>query len=110
MVVQADDRRMFDRTIARFPTRFKDSRQDFGTNVFLRDISADGVKLATKERMHLNDRLDLEIELSDGHSPLNLKGRVVWVRQATPSMKDIGMKLDQVDLMQTQRLYKMCLD
>ena len=41
-----NERRIFDRFQSRFPTKFKDSRGDFGNDVFLRDkIKVDEEKI-----------------------------------------------------------------
>jgi Tfp pilus assembly protein PilZ len=72
------ERRTFDRFQARFPTKFKDTRGDFGNDVFLRDASANGVNILTKDSLFLNDRIALEVELPDGNDPLVLSGRVMW--------------------------------
>ena len=53
---ETEDVRMFERFSARFPVKFKHSRNDFGTEVFLRDASAEGVKVTTKEKMFIKDR------------------------------------------------------
>ena len=73
-----NERRTFDRFQARFPTKFKDTRGDFGNDVFLRDASANGVNILTKDSLFLNDRIALEVELPDGNDPLVLSGRVMW--------------------------------
>lgn len=72
------ERRIFDRFQFRFPTKFKDSRADFGNDVYLRDASANGVNILTRDRLFINDRIALEVELPDGNDPLVLSGRVMW--------------------------------
>ena len=108
MVVQVDDRRVFDRFMARFPVKFKESSNDFGQNVFLRDIGAQGAKIVTKEELHPRDRIDLLVELPDGHDPLEVEGKAVWVQNGNPSSWDVGIKFDEVQFMKTQRIYKFC--
>lgn len=108
MVVQVEDRRVFDRVQARFPLRFKDSILGYGSNVFLRDISAQGAKIASKEELHIDDRLDLLVELPDGHEPLSLKGRVTWARNTSPNSWDAGLQFDKVRFMTTQRIFQFC--
>lgn len=103
------DRRMFERFSARFPTRFKDTRQDFGTDVFLRDISAGGARLLTKDRMFINDSLSLEVELPDGHPPLLIHGQVVWSRPQEGMMWDIGLAFHKVDFLKLHRLFQFSL-
>ena len=108
MLVQVDDRRVFDRFTARFPVKFKDSNDDFGSNVFLRDVCAQGAKIVSKERVYVNDKVELLVELPDGHAPMALNGSVVWARGINPITWDAGIKFDKVDLKSTRRIYKHC--
>ena len=108
MLVQVDDRRVLDRFTDRFPLKFKNSKEDFGRNVFLRDVSAEGAKIATKERISVNENIDLLVELPDGHDPLRLSGKVMWLRGENPNTWDAGVKFDKVDFMATQRIFKFC--
>lgn len=101
-----EDRRMFERFVARFPVKFQDSNRDYGTDVSLRNASAQGAKITTKERLYLNDHVSLEVELSDSKSPMILKGQVVWVRKEEPDVWDAGLKFHNVDLAHISRLYK----
>jgi len=102
-----NERRRFARFQACFPTKFKDTRDDFGYGVFLRDASANGVNILTKDRHFFNDRIALEVELPDGNDPLVLSGRVMWSKPTNESsMWDIGLKFDEVDFMKIQRIFK----
>ena len=101
------ERRIFERFSARFPVKFKDANEDYGTEVFLRDASAEGVRILTKERYFLDDQIDLEVELPDGGEPLVLKGHVVWVKLLNLSLWDIGVRFPQVNFLKMQRLYKL---
>ena len=51
-----EERRIFERFSARFPVKFKDAREDYGSDVFLRDASAQGIRIMTKERFFLDDK------------------------------------------------------
>ena len=102
-----EERRIFERFSARFPVKFKDAREDYGTEVFLRNASAEGVRIFTKERFFLDDQLSLEVELPDGKEPMVLSGRVVWVRLQNLSLWDIGLKFEQVNFIKMQRLFKL---
>lgn len=108
MLVQVEDRRIFDRFTARFPVKFRNSKEDFGTSIFLRDVSAEGAHFASRERVNMSQRVDLLVELPDGHDPLQLNGNVVWVRGTSPNTWDVGIKFDRVDFMSTQRIFKYC--
>jgi hypothetical protein len=102
-----EERRTFERFSARFPVKFKDAREDYGTDVFLRDASAEGVRILSKERFFLDDQLALEVELPDGGEPMVLSGRVKWVKLLNLSLWDIGIQFPQVNLLKMQRLFKL---
>ena len=110
MDTESQDQRIFERFVARFPAKFKDSRHSFGAEVFLRDASAQGIKLVTRERLFLNDRVSLLVKLPDGHEPLSLHGQVVWSKSKMPGTWEIGLKFHQIRLMSLQRLFKYCQD
>lgn len=100
------ERRIFERFTARFPAKFKDSRDDFGSEVFLRDASASGVHILSKERLYLHDPVSLEIVVPDGGQPMVLKGKVVWSKPANAVMWEIGLQFPRVDFVNMSRLYK----
>lgn len=102
-----DERRIFERFSARFPVKFKDAREDYGVDVFLRDASAQGIRILTKERYFLGDQLSLQVELPDGGEPLMLMGEVVWVKLVNLSMWEIGVKFSEVNFLKMQRLFKL---
>jgi hypothetical protein len=104
----AEERRIFDRFSARFPAKFKDSRNDYGTEVFLRDASAGGARLITKDRSYINDSLSLLVELPDGQGPLNLNGYVVWAKPQDV-MWEIGITFHRIELLKLHRLFKFAL-
>ena len=101
------ERRSFERYSARFPVKFKDTRNDYGTDVFLRDVCAEGARIVTKERMFLHDSLAVLVELPDGKESLNLNGEVVWSRPMPGvNMWDVGMKFHKIDFMKLYRVLK----
>ena len=108
MSVQVDDRRIFDRFTARFPVKLKDSRDDYGSNVFLRDVSAEGAKVSTKENLFVNDKVEFLVELPDGKEPLSFNGHVVWVHGLNPQLREAGVRFEKIDFMDTQRIFKFC--
>jgi len=106
MKSQIEDRRVFERFSARYPAKFKYARADFGANLLLRDVSAGGARIVSKEKISMNDKIDLEVELPDGRSPLNLSGKVTWTKPGAPGEWDAGIQFDKMRLMQLQRIYK----
>ena len=106
-IERSEERRIYERFSARFPVKFKDEREDYGTDVFLRDASAQGMRILTKERFFLDDQLALEVELPDGGEPMVLSGRVVWVKFLNLSLWDLGIQFHEVNFLRMQRLFKL---
>ena len=110
MVVIPENRRKFDRVLARFPVKFKDSRNDFGTEVFLRDISAEGAKISTRQKMFIHDSIAVQVKLPDGYDGLILSGQVVWSKNQSDWLFEVGLKFHNLDLMSIQRLFQFCIE
>jgi len=108
--LEIGDARIFERFFARFPVKFNHSCNDFGTEVFLRDASAEGIKVATKEKMFINDSVSLLVKLPDGQDPLTLNGQVVWIQSKSPDLWEVGLKFHKVNLMEMQRMFKLVQD
>lgn len=99
------ERRIYERFQARFPAKFKDERGDFGKDVFLRDASASGINILTRQRMFFNDKVALEIEVPNSSEPMVLNGRIVWSKPANTTLWESGMQFDDVKFMKIQRLF-----
>lgn len=102
--MNSSERRLFDRLDARFPTRFRDSSIDYGTDVFLKDFSATGVRITTRQQMFIDDIISLDIKMPDGLAPVSLNGRVRWVRQVMSGVWEVGVEYHRVELMRLHRL------
>ncbi len=104
--MDSNERRIYERFPARFPAKFKDARGDFGQDVFLRDASASGINILTKDRLFFNDSISLEIELPNSDSPMVLNGKIVWSKPANTNAWESGMVFEEVNFMKLQRLFK----
>lgn len=107
--MDTNERRIYERFPARFPAKFKDARGDFGQDVFLRDASASGVNILTKDRLFFNDSIALEIELPNSESPIVLNGKIVWSKPANSNAWESGMAFEEVNFMKLQRLFRSTL-
>lgn len=105
-VIEAEDRRVFERFSARFPAKYKDTRDDYGQTISITDASAQGLKLTTKERLYLNDVVSLEVKLPDAHLPVHLRGQVAWVRHLGEGLWETGIRFHKIRLVQMARFYK----
>ena len=101
-----DSRRVYERFPSRFPAKFKDTRSDYGSDVYLRNASAGGVRITTKQRLYLNDNVTLEVELPDGKGPMTIRGEVAWIKSKNAEMWDVGVKFHKVVLMDLWRAFK----
>jgi len=102
----ADNKRVFERFSARFPAKYQHAQNDYGQDVFLRDASAAGMKITSRQRLYLHDGISLEISLPDGNRPLHVNGRVVWSKLNGPDLWDVGLEFHKIDLLKIHRLYK----
>ena len=102
-------RRTFERFSARYPAKYKDTRDDFGSNVFLRNASATGVQISTRKQLFIHDHVTLEVELPDGFAPMQIRGEVTWIRQSKPDFWEAGVTLHNPSLVKMARLYKFTL-
>ena len=100
------EKRIYDRFPSRFPVKFKDSRNGFGTDVYLRDVSAAGAKITTKQQLFLNDSVALEVELLDGKGPMMIRGEVAWAKGVEAGIWEAGLRFYDVVLMDLWRLYR----
>lgn len=100
-----ENRRLFDRVVARFPAKIKDSSESFGDKITLHDASAWGVKLSSREKFFLNDSVSVEVSLPDGMFPINLRGQVIWTKERQDKTWDLGIRFHQIRLLYMSRLY-----
>jgi len=101
------DKRLFERFVARFPAKIKDSRQDFGSRVSLRDASAQGARFSFADKVLLDDKLTIEVALPKRSFPVALKGDVVWTRMKEDRTWDVGIKFSKIHLMLLSQVYEM---
>lgn len=78
-------------------------------DVYLRDASASGVRINTRERLYCDDPISLEVQIPDGGSPMILAGRVVWSKPVSANMWDVGLTFPKINLIKMSRLMKYSL-
>ena len=101
------ERRLFDRFVARLPVKLDEAEQNFSADVYLRDVSATGAKLVTRERLIPEDNVNFWVRVPDGKDPLHLKGRVVWAKEVGMDVWDAGINFDKVRLMNLHRVFSL---
>jgi hypothetical protein len=108
-MVEERESRLFQRFPARFPVKFKHSREEFSSDVFLRDASAQGLRLTSRKRMFLHDSVALLVSLPDGKEPLTLNGRVVWTKTKGQDLWDVGLEFHKINLMNLHRIFHLIM-
>jgi len=98
------EKRMYERFASPCPIKFKYSRHDYNQDVSLENVSADGIKIATNEHLYRNDSISLEVLMDGKKHPLMLDGLVVWTKNKSPNLWDVGLKFYQINLMKIQQL------
>ncbi|MBF0569642.1 MAG: PilZ domain-containing protein [Candidatus Omnitrophica bacterium] len=104
IMTEPKERRLFERMSARFPTKFHDSSLDYGLDVFLKDMSASGFRISTRERLFLNDVVSVDVKVPDGQEPVHLNGRVCWAREISPDVFEAGVEFHKVNFIRIHRL------
>ncbi len=105
-IENGSERRLFERFPTRLPAKFKDTRNDFGTTVSLRDASAQGLRLISRERLFLHDSISIEVKLPDSNNIMSLRGEVVWAKRFEDLFWNIGLKFYKIDFVALSRLYQ----
>ncbi len=100
------ERRLFERFDARFPAKLKDSREEFGEKIYLRNACAQGAQLALKDHVYVNDSLTVEVKIPQANYPVTIRGKVVWVQKDLANFWDVGVKFHQISFMQLSKLFE----
>jgi len=100
------DQRIFDRVEVRFPVRLSKEDSYDCHNTVVRDVSAQGARVYTPNRLSLFDRLSLSVDLPGSAEPLGIDGHVVWTSNESANSWQAGIKFDGPSLMKTGRILK----
>ncbi|MDP2939506.1 MAG: PilZ domain-containing protein [Candidatus Omnitrophota bacterium] len=98
------DRRLFERIEAKYPLRLTTKVEPFKADIYLRNFSASGVKVITKQKLSIDKEIDFWIEVPDGYKPIHFQGKVVWLRDEGKNVWDAGISFKNVNLMDCHRL------
>jgi len=105
----AKDRRVFDRFLVSFPTKFLESLESFESDVFLCDASAKGARIKTKKEFMVGDKIAIQVKLPDRADLMDLSGSVSWRRKSSGQWWEVGLCFPDVNLFYMSRLYKLSL-
>jgi len=98
------ERRLFERIEAKYPLRLNEKEEPYNSGVYLRDFSAGGVKIITKQKLSRDKDIDFWVDLPDGNEPVHFSGRVVWLKNVGNYVWDAGISFKNIRLMSFHRL------
>jgi len=100
------DRRIFDRFIAKFPVKFINLRENKESEASIDDVSAKGICITANEQLHPRTALEMWLEIPDKGEPLYTRGEVVWSRRVESDKFKVGVNLEKADLMGLSRVLR----
>jgi Tfp pilus assembly protein PilZ len=98
------ERRVFERFEAKHPVRLNSREDPFSADVYLRDISAGGVKIITKQKLNPDNEVEFWVDVPDSHGPIHFSGSVVWTKNVGRNVWDAGIRFKYIRLLDCRRL------
>jgi hypothetical protein len=102
---RAEERRLFERFPVEYGMRFKDVKTDISGEGTTRDVCADGLGFISYAQPVPQSKVEMHIDVPDGRKPLQLLGKVVWVKETQPSVYRGGVTFESVDFMDLARIF-----
>lgn len=100
------ERRLFERIDVKFPLKINSKDSAFDAETYLRDISAGGAKIITRQKLETDKEINCWVSVPDGCEPLHFYGRVAWLRNVGKDIWDAGICFKDIRLMDCHRLLK----
>jgi hypothetical protein len=95
-----DDRRVFERMQVSFPLKFLEATASEESAGETFDISANGIGLTSREKLAVNSRLELWLQIPEQAEPFYTRAEVVWAgRNNENGMCNAGIRLEKAELM-----------
>jgi len=99
------DRRTFARFASKVPLKYKNLETGLDTEAFMQDIGAGGLKFITTERLiNLNDALEVSIKTPNSSNSVELKGKVIWLREVSSEVWDVGISFNRAKLVEVSKV------
>jgi len=103
-----DDRRIFARFSARFPTRLLNLSNGEELTGYSQDICAKGVGVVTQKLLQPDAEVELWLDINDGKEPVYSRGKVVWTASCASGFRS-GISLEKANLMGLSRVMRCIL-
>ncbi len=106
MIPSFEDRREFERFIVELPVKFMCLDSNIERQGKTSNISPVGIGLIAQESLGLNTYLELRLQIPNSNLPLYTRGSVVWSTKTKDDKYDIGILLEEVDLIGMSRILR----
>ncbi len=100
-----EDNRIFHRFPTNCSAKYKNSYDYTEGEVFLKDASAQGLRLVSKAPFYVNDYISFAIDVPHSSIPLSVRGEVVWSKKEMDQYWNIGVKLKRTRFVEMSRLF-----
>jgi len=101
------DKRRFQRFLVSLPLRLLKVFTNVEYHCKTKDISPCGMGVIVNEELKPHTRLEIWLEIPDGHEPLYTQGEVVWSEMIEPDIYAAGIALVKYDLIGMSRVVKL---
>jgi hypothetical protein len=101
------ERRLSKRSNVRIPFRFMETEKNKEGVGEITDISSSGAgMIVTCEKLQPLSTLQMWLEIPNSPEPLQVNGRVKWLKNVAPGIFRIGIKFDKVDFIAISQVFK----
>ncbi|MBF0483889.1 MAG: PilZ domain-containing protein [Candidatus Omnitrophica bacterium] len=99
------ENRIFERIPLFLPASFCAADPHVGDQVFVSDISSNGVRIKTQNRLFYGDNVSVDVQIPGQEIPVKVEGRVMWARIRGDHMWDVGLRFAKPLLVKMASLY-----
>jgi hypothetical protein len=103
---EMEDRRIFERFKAIFPTKFLDLNRNREGIAQTDNVSAKGLSMIADKELPPQTPVEMWLEIPDKGDPLYARGEVVWSKKVEPEKFKVGVNLEKADLMGLSRVLR----
>lgn len=80
--------------------------QDIPDRVGLEDLGCNGLRIISSKKLTEKDVLELVLNISGVEGDIRLEGKMVWQRQVTMDLLDIGIQFTYIDDQNRDKLFR----
>lgn len=102
----AEDKRIFQRFVAKLPVRLLDLNSGKESLALTEDVSAKGIGFSIKEELKPRTPVEIWLQIPDKGEPVYTRGEVIWTKSSGENEYRAGVSLEKADLMGLSRILR----